>query len=125
MYACIIGALTGSPASRNALRNFVNNIGPCRSQSGVTPTGLNALFNTHHPPQCGPIGHRGWRTGDECNKRLHFSGVMNRFNKKSAARVCPKSALNNTLQEIKKLSRDGDRDAKTAWKLLNDLCFEK
>ncbi len=37
----------------------------------------------------------------------------------------PKSVLNNTLKEILELSKDGDKEAKTAWKLLNDLRFKK
>jgi RHS repeat-associated protein len=37
----------------------------------------------------------------------------------------PKSVLNNTLKEIKELAKEGDSDARTAWKLLNDLRFKK
>jgi RHS repeat-associated protein len=51
--------------------------------------------------------------------------VISRECQAGVRRVFPKSVLNNTLQEIKELARDGDRDAKTAWKLLNDLRFKK
>jgi hypothetical protein len=37
----------------------------------------------------------------------------------------PKSVLNNTLKEIKELAKGGDKDARTAWKLLNDNRFKK
>ncbi|WP_211612205.1 RHS repeat-associated core domain-containing protein [Paraburkholderia haematera] len=43
----------------------------------------------------------------------------------SVRRVFPGQYLGMTLDEIKALSRSGDRDAKTAWKLLNDSRFRK
>ncbi|MFM0557189.1 RHS repeat-associated core domain-containing protein, partial [Paraburkholderia sediminicola] len=43
----------------------------------------------------------------------------------SVRRVFPGQYLGMTLDEIKALSRNGDRDAKTAWKLLNDSRFRK
>ena len=37
----------------------------------------------------------------------------------------PKSVLQNTLKEIRELSQSGDKDGKTAWKLLTDNRFKK
>jgi RHS repeat-associated protein len=37
----------------------------------------------------------------------------------------PKSVLGNTLKEILELAKEGDDEAKTAWKLLNDNRFKK
>jgi len=48
--------------------------------------------------------------------------VISRECQAGVRHVFPKSVLNNSLQEIKELARDG---AKTAWKLLNDLRFKK
>lgn len=36
-----------------------------------------------------------------------------------------RSVLNNTLKEIQKLAKGGDKDAQMAWKLLNDNRFKK
>ena len=37
----------------------------------------------------------------------------------------PKSVLQNTRKEIQELAQSGDKDAKTAWKLLTDNRFKK
>lgn len=55
-------------------------------------------------------------TADEIISKECKASVISRF---------PKSVLNNALSEIKELARDGDSDARTAWKLLNENRFKK
>jgi RHS repeat-associated protein len=80
---------------------------------------LGALLEEANPAQADVINaalQRFGSTADQLISKECQAGVR---------RVFPKSVLNNTLKEILDLAKAGDREAKTAWKLLNDLRFKK
>jgi RHS repeat-associated protein len=80
---------------------------------------LESLLEGANPDQAKLIQdaiQRWTSTADQLISKECQARVRTRF---------PKSVLNNTLKEIQELSQDGDKDAQTAWKLLNDNRFKK